>query len=159
MTARTSALPPEAHDPGRPATGWRLRLYIVIFEADTRTGRLFDLSLIALILASVAVVVLDSMTTVHARHQDLFYALEWFFTIVFTIEYIARLVCVRQPSRYARSAFGIIDLLAVMPTYLAVLVPGLEALIDVRVLRLLRLFRIFKLAAYVHEFGTLVSAL
>jgi len=159
MPATPTALPPEAQDPGRPSPGWRLRLYTVIFEADTRAGRTFDLTLIAFIIVSVAVVVLDSMTGVHARYQSLFQALEWFFTLVFTVEYIARLLCVRHPMRYARSGFGIIDLLAVLPTYLAVLVPGLESLIDVRVLRLLRLFRIFKLAAYVHEFGSLVSAL
>jgi voltage-gated potassium channel len=142
-----------------PPAGWRLRLYTIIFEADTRAGRLFDLVLVALILASVAVVVLDSMAAVHARHKDLLTALEWTFTLVFTVEYIARLACVRHPLRYARSAFGIIDLVAVLPTYLAIFVPGLHALIDVRVLRLLRLFRILKLGAYVHEFGMLGRAL
>jgi voltage-gated potassium channel len=144
---------------GRPATGWRLRMYIVIFEADTRAGRLFDLLLIALIIASVAVVVLDSIAGVHEKYAALFTPLEWAFTLAFSAEYIARLVCVRHPLRYARSAFGIIDLLAVLPTYLAVLVPGLHALLDVRVLRLLRLFRILKLAAYVAEFGALGGAL
>jgi voltage-gated potassium channel len=144
---------------GRPGSGWRLRLYTVIFEADTRAGRLFDLVLIAFILASVTVVVLDSMADVHAWHAGLLYALEWGFTLVFTIEYVARLVCVRRPLAYARSAYGIIDLLAVVPTYLAVLVPGLSAMMDVRVLRLLRMFRILKLATYVAEFGALAQAL
>jgi len=144
---------------GRPAAGWRLRMYTVIFEADTRAGRLFDLLLIAFILGSVAVVMLDSIAAVHEKHAALFLPLEWAFTLVFSAEYIARLVCVRHPLRYARSAFGIIDLLAVLPTYLAVLVPGMHALLDVRVLRLLRLFRILKLAAYVAEFGALGSAL
>lgn len=144
---------------GRPITGWRLRLYTIIFEEDTRAGRAFDLTLIACILASVAVVVLDSMSEVHARHAALLGALEWAFTLLFTAEYAARLLCVRHPGRYARSTFGIIDLLAVLPTYLAVLVPGLHALIDVRVLRLLRLFRILKLGAYVAEFGALGQAL
>jgi voltage-gated potassium channel len=156
-------LPPERPAPApaenSPADGWRLRLYTVIFEADTRAGRLFDLVLVGLILASVAVVMLDSMAAVHARHKALLTALEWTFTLVFTVEYIARLACVRHPLRYARSAFGIIDLVAVLPTYLAVFVPGLHALIDVRVLRLLRLFRILKLGAYVHEFGMLGRAL
>ncbi|MBX3621171.1 MAG: ion transporter [Rhizobacter sp.] len=147
------------HPYGRPLQGWRLRLYTVIFEADTRAGRLFDQWLIVLILASVAVVVLDSMTAVHARHADLLGVLEWSFTLLFTAEYLARLACVRHPLRYARSAFGLIDLLAVLPTYLAVLVPGLHALIDVRVLRLLRVFRIFKLGAYVAEYGALGRAL
>ncbi len=144
---------------GRPEAGWRLRLYTVIFEADTRAGRLFDLTLIWLIIASVAVVVLDSMASVHARHAQWLVALEWAFTVAFTLEYVARLICVRNPMRYARSGFGIIDLLAVLPTYLAFLVPGLHALLDVRVLRLLRLFRILKLAAYVEEFGALGGAL
>ena len=144
---------------GRPAAGWRQRLYIVIFEADTRAGRLFDLALIAVILASVVVVVLDSMATVHALHEDLFNVLEWAFTLVFTTEYIARLLCVRRPWRYARSGFGIIDLLALLPTYLAILVPGVHALIDVRVLRLLRIFRVLKMGAYVAEFGALGRAL
>jgi voltage-gated potassium channel len=144
---------------GRPESGWRLRVYTVIFEADTRAGRLFDLALIWVILASVAVVILDSMASVHARHAELLIALEWGFTIVFSVEYVARLACVRNPLRYARSGFGIIDLLAVLPTYLAFLVPGMHALLDVRVLRLLRLFRILKLVAYVEEFGALGGAL
>ena len=158
--ARTTPPPtPLTQQFGRPATGWRLRLYTVIFEADTRAGRLFDLGLVVLILTSAAVVVLDSIESINARHADLFHALEWAFTVLFSVEYLARLVCVRHPLRYARSVFGIIDLLAVLPTYLAVLVPGLHALIDVRVLRLLRLFRILKLAAYVAEFGALGRAL
>ena len=129
---------------GRPPAGWRMRLYTVIFEADTRAGRAFDLALIAFIVASVAVVVLDSVAVVHQRHGAWLKGLEWFFTLAFTVEYIARLLCVRHPLRYARSFFGIIDLLAILPTYLAMLVPGLHALIDVRLLRLLRLFRLLK---------------
>jgi voltage-gated potassium channel len=144
---------------GRPESGFRLRLYTVIFEADTPAGRFFDLALIALILASVAVVIMDSIASVHAQYADLFRALEWVFTAAFTAEYLARLACVRRPSRYARSVFGIIDLLALLPTYLAILVPGLYALIDVRVLRLLRIFRILKLTEYVAEYGALGQAL
>ena len=144
---------------GRPLGGWRLKLYTIIFEADTRAGRLFDLALIWLILASVGVVVLDSFEALHARWGTLLSALEWFFTLTFTLEYVARLACVRQPSRYARSVFGIIDLIAVLPTWLALFVPGLHALIDVRLLRLLRLFRILKLVEYVEEYGALGRAL
>jgi voltage-gated potassium channel len=139
--------------------GWRLRMYTVIFEADTRAGRLFDLVLVAAILSSVTVVILDSLAAVRAQHGQLLGALEWAFTLLFTAEYIARLVCVRHPLRYARSVLGVIDLLALLPTYLTVLVPGLHALIDVRLLRLLRLFRILKLGAYVAEFGLLGRAL
>ncbi len=159
MTKKPTPMQDAATEYGRPITGWRLRLYTIVFEADTRAGRAFDLTLIACIVASVAVVVLDSMSAVHDRHAALLGALEWTFTLLFTAEYVARLLCVRHPGRYARSVFGIIDLLAVLPTYLAVLVPGLHALIDVRVLRLLRLFRIFKLGAYVAEFGALGQAL
>ena len=140
---------------GRPDAGWRLRLYIIIFEADTRAGRAFDLTLLAFILTSVTVVMLDSVDSISARWGDLLTVLEWFFTITFTAEYILRLSCVRQPKRYARSLFGVIDLLAILPTYLAVFLPGLHTLVDVRMLRLLRVFRILKLGAYVKEFSEL----
>ena len=163
-------LPPALADPhaadaeaarryGRPLTGWRLRVYTIIFEADTRAGRLFDVVLLWVILASVAVVMLDSVDRIHAQWGWLFTTLEWGFTLLFTAEYLLRLACVRRPLRYARSAFGIIDLLAIAPTYLALLFPQLHALIDVRVLRLLRIFRILKLTAYVAEYGALGRAL
>jgi voltage-gated potassium channel len=154
----TTPLSQRAGEFGRPASGWRLRMYTIIFEADTRAGRLFDLTLIALILASVTVVVLDSMAGVHAKHAAVLNKLEWGFTIIFSVEYIARLACVRHPLRYAKSFYGIIDLIAVLPSYLAAMVPGLHALLDVRVLRLLRLFRLLKLAAYVAEYGALARA-
>lgn len=144
---------------GRPDTGWRLRLYTIIFEADTRAGRLFDLTLIWAILASVAVVVLDSVAPIRARFGPVFNVLEWGFTALFTAEYVARLLCVRHPLRYARSVFGVIDLLAVLPTWLALLMPELHALIDVRILRLLRIFRVLKLGAYVAEYRALGAAL
>ncbi len=144
---------------GRPVAGWRLRIYTIIFEADTPAGRNFDLALIAAVMASVAVVLLDSVASLSSRYGKLFDVLEVGFTLLFTIEYIARLVCVRHPLRYARSFFGVIDLLAVLPTYLALVFPGLHALIDVRVLRLLRAFRILKLGAYVAEYRALGMAL
>jgi voltage-gated potassium channel len=159
MPLPPSPIEPARRELGKPLAGWRLGLYTIIFEADTRAGRAFDLALIAMILASVAVVVLDSVAAVHQRHGPWLKGLEWFFTIAFTIEYIARLVCVRHPLRYARSVFGIIDLLAVLPAYLAVFVPEMHALIDVRLLRLLRIFRLLRLTAYVHEFGALYLAL
>ncbi|HEY2257438.1 MAG TPA: ion transporter, partial [Variovorax sp.] len=99
------------------------------------------------------------IASVHARLADPLQVLEWFFTFALTFEYLARLACVRHPARYASSTFGIIDLLALLPTYLAAFVPGLSALIDVRILRLLRVFRILKLTEYVAEFGALGSAL
>jgi voltage-gated potassium channel len=144
---------------GRPPGGWRLRLYTVIFEADTPAGRAFDLVLIWLIVSSVAVVMLDSFESLHARWGRVLTGIEWVFTVLFTIEYLGRLACVERPARYARSGLGIIDLLAVLPTWAALFFPGLHALIDVRLLRLLRLFRILKLAEYVEEFGALGRAL
>jgi len=134
---------------GKPQSGWRLQFYTVIFEADTRAGRRFDQVLIAVILTSVAVVVADSVHTINQQAHRVFTVLEWGFTLIFTLEYIARLACVRRPWRYVFSFYGVIDLLALLPTYLALLVPEVGALIDVRILRLLRVFRIFKLTAYV----------
>ena len=144
---------------GKPLDGWRLRLYTIIFEADTRAGRWFDKALIAVILVSVAVVMADSVHSVNLAYHQAFTWAEWFFTVVFTLEYLARLVCVRHPWRYALSFYGVIDLLALLPTYLALLVPEVGALIDVRVLRLLRVFRIFKLTAYVSEYQAIGLAL
>ena len=144
---------------GKPLDGWRLRVYTVIFEAETVAGRRFDVLLILAILVSVGVVMADSVQALSSHYKPLFSSLEWFFTVFFTLEYIARLVCVRRPLRYATSFFGVIDLLAVLPTYLALFFPELYALIDVRVLRLLRVFRVFKLAAYVDEYQSLAMAL
>ncbi len=144
---------------GKPLAGWRLRLYTVIFEADTRAGRLFDQCLIVAILVSVVAVIVDSVQGLADNYRSTFTALEWIFTILFTLEYLARLACVRHPWRYASSFFGIIDLLALLPTYVALLMPEVHALIDIRVLRLLRVFRIFKLTAYVSEYQSLARAL
>ena len=143
----------------RPSPGRRARLHEIIFEADTRAGRLFDLVLIWLILLSVATVILESVRGVRTRYGDLLYALEWFFTVLFTIEYMLRLLSVRRPLRYARSFFGIVDLLAIIPTYLSIFVPGSQYLLVIRILRLLRVFRLFKLSEYVAEADTLRLAL
>ncbi len=150
---------PPSSPPEKPLAGWRLRWYTIIFEADTRAGRLFDQILIGIILLSIAVVMADSVEAVNRGYGPVFSAIEWIFTLFFTAEYTARLVCTRRPLRYATSFFGIIDLLAVLPTYLALFIPGLHALIDVRVLRLLRVFRVFKLTAYVAEYQSLGRAL
>ncbi len=154
MASRTTA-----GELGKPLAGWRLRLYTIIFEADTRAGRLFDRGLVLLILCSIAAVMAGSVQVIAANYGAAFNLLEWLFTIAFTLEYLARLACVRHPWRYARSFYGVIDLLALLPTYLALLVPEAHALIDVRVLRLLRVFRIFKLTAYLVEFHSLGRAL
>ena len=144
---------------GKPERGWREQVYTVIFEAETRTGRAFDLVLIGAILMSVTVVVLSSVASVAERYGTWLTALEWFFTILFTLEYFARLSCLQHPVRYAKSFFGIIDLLAIVPTYIGLLLPGAHVLIDVRILRLLRMFRILKLTSYVHEYTVLGRAL
>jgi voltage-gated potassium channel len=150
--------PPEASF-GRPDRGWRLRAYTIIFEADTRAGRAFDVALIACIVASVVVVMLDSVAAIGERAGGVLGVLEWAFTLLFTVEYALRLSCVRRPLRYALSFYGVIDLLAILPTWLALLAPELHVLIDVRVLRLLRVFRLLKLGAYVSEYGALGRAL
>jgi voltage-gated potassium channel len=148
-----------ADDLGRPKGGWRLRLYRIIYESDTRAGRLFDTAIVAVILVSVAVVMADSVPAWHVRHRTVFEAVEWLFTALFTIEYMARLASVDRPLRYARSFFGIVDLIAVLPTYLALFLPELHSLIDVRILRLLRVFRIFRLTEYVAEYQVMGEAL
>ena len=144
--------------PTRPTT-LRGRVHEIIFESDTLAGRLFDLTLLVVILASVAVVVLESVAGVRARYGPELRALEWVFTALFTIEYVLRLATVRQPWRYARSAFGVIDLLAILPSYLSLLVPGAQSLLVVRLLRLLRVFRVLKLAEYLRESKVLAQAL
>ncbi|QNK70293.1 ion transporter [Variovorax sp. PAMC26660] len=142
----------------KPARGWRRKLFTVIFEADTPAGLWFDLALIAVIVTSVLVVILDSVQSIREQWRPVFNALEWVFTILFTLEYIARLSCVNKPLRYALSFYGVIDLLALLPTFLVALAPELAYLIDVRILRLLRVFRIFKLSRYSVEYRALVLA-
>lgn len=142
-----------------PPGGWRARVHEVIFGIDTPAGRTFDIVLVVAILLSILVVVLDSVPAIGGAHRELMYALEWFFTLLFTAEYLARLLTVRRPLRYALSFYGIIDLLSVLPTYVSLLVPGSEALLDIRILRLLRVFRIFKLTLYIEEYTRLAEAL
>ena len=139
--------------------GFRHRMFVVIFEADTRLGHWFDFTLIAAIILSVTVVMLDSIHAVRQQYGSSLSVLEWFFTVLFTLEYIARLACVKQPMKYARSFYGVVDLLAILPTYAAVLMPELHALVDLRLLRLLRMFRLLKLVSYVHEYSMLGQAL
>jgi voltage-gated potassium channel len=144
---------------GRPAGGWRLRIYRIIFESDTRAGRIFDLVLLLAIVASVVVVMLDSVEAMARGRRVLFDRVELAFTLLFTIEYVLRLCAVRRPIKYATSFFGIVDLLAILPTYLAIFFPEASALINIRVLRLMRVFRILKLTAYVDEYRALGHAL
>lgn len=150
---------PEVVRFGRPPTGWRRTLFKIIFESDTRAGRAFDIALVLVILSSVLVVFLDSVDRLTLRYGSTFDVLEWMFTALFTVEYVARIVSVERPLRYATSFFGIVDLLSVLPTYLAFVSPELHALIDIRMLRMLRLFRILKLTAYLTEMRVLGEAL
>jgi voltage-gated potassium channel len=135
------------------------RMYTLIFTNETSAGRLFDKTLIALILLSLVVVVLDSIDHIARSFHAWLFVLEWMFTVVFSLEYVARLYCAKNRRGYATSFFGVIDLLAVLPTYLALFFPELHLLIDVRVLRLIRIFRVFKLTAYMQEYAHLANAL
>jgi voltage-gated potassium channel len=152
------------YPPVEPATsrGWRARWFHIIFGHGDAPGRLFDVVLIIAILASVIVTVLDTVADLRARFAYAFYLLEWVFTVAFTIEYIMRLLVVARPRRYALSFFGIIDLLAVLPTYLSLLFIGSQYLLVIRAVRILRIFRVLKLTRYVGEaemlWATLVRA-
>jgi voltage-gated potassium channel len=143
----------------QPDRKWQIILYEIIFEADTKSGKFFDVLLIVAILASVLAVLLDSVEPIRKDYGDILYTLEWFFTVLFTVEYILRLACVRRPLQYANSFFGIVDLLAILPTYLSLLFPGSQYLLVIRMLRVLRIFRVFKLVQYIGEAKTLMLAL
>ena len=140
-------------------SGWRLRLQEIIFEAETPTGKLFDILLIASISVSVVVVMLDSVSAFQERYGILLEIAEWSFTILFSVEYILRLICVGRPLGYATSLFGMVDLLAILPTYLSLLLPGTHYLVVIRVLRVLRIFRVLKLVQYVGESRLLIQAM
>jgi len=137
----------------------RQRTYAIIFGHDTRAGRLFDVLLIIAILASVLAIMLESVASIRAEYGGVLQGVEWFFTVLFTVEYVTRLWCVGRPLTYAKSPLGVIDLLAVLPTYVSILFPGGQVLTVVRILRVLRVFRILKLANYVGEAGILIRAL
>jgi len=132
-------------------TSFRKRLYIVVFEADTRAGRLFDVALIWFILASVVSVMLGSVAAIAVKYGDILHSLEWFFTAVFSLEFILRMWCADRPLKYATSFFGIVDVLAIMPTYISLFVPGSQYLLVIRILRVLRIFRVLKLVQFIAE--------
>ncbi|WP_338766699.1 ion transporter [Massilia sp. METH4] len=161
--SKAPAPPEQSADPnqrfGKPEGGWREELYEVIFESHTRKGQIFDLVLIGAIVLSVVTVVLTSIESVAKSYGHWLFISEWIFTFLFTVEYIGRLLCVRRPDRYARSFFGIIDLMSVVPSYVSLFIPGSHVLLDVRILRLLRIFRILKLTQYIQEYGMLGNAL
>ena len=148
---------PESY--GKPPPGPRRHMFDIIFEADTPAGRRFDIALVFAIMLSILVVVLDSVPGLHREYGDILNVLEWSFTTLFSLEYLARVICVQRPWRYISGFYGVIDLLAVLPTYFSLLVPGSELLLDIRILRLLRVFRIFKLTLYIEEYTRLGEAL
>jgi voltage-gated potassium channel len=143
----------------RPETRWQNRLHEIVFEAETTAGKTFDLIVISMIILSVLVVVLESVKGIRENYGEILFRVEWFFTIVFTIEYILRIVSVRKPLRYALSFYGLIDLMAILPTYISLLLPGTQYLLTIRILRLLRIFRILKLTEYISEAKVISSAL
>jgi voltage-gated potassium channel len=138
---------------------WKQRLYKVIFESDTKAGRTFDIVLLICIFASVLIVMLESVQSLQQEIHEILLAAEWFFTIIFTIEYILRMWVVPQRKQYTRSFLGIIDLLSILPTYINFFIPGSQSLMVIRSIRLLRVFRIFKLSRYLGEGYNLMLAL
>lgn len=138
---------------------YQSRAHEIVFEADTPAGRFFDVALIVTILASVVVVMLDSVQSLSQAYGPVFHVLEWALTIIFTLEYLLRLSCVGKPLRYARSVLGIVDLLAILPTYISLVYPGGHYLLVVRLLRVLRIFRVLKVAHYIGEADLLMDAL
>jgi voltage-gated potassium channel len=146
-------------NPPQKRASWRTRTNEVIFGADTPAGKAFDLVLIVAIISSLAVVMLDSVKSVNAEYGPQLRFAEWTFTLLFSIEYAVRLSCVDRPAKYARSFFGIVDLLAILPTYVSLFVPGAQALLVIRTLRILRVFRVLELGSYVSESEQLARAL
>lgn len=134
-------------------------MHVVIFEADTPAGKAFDVALLVAILLSVLVVILESVSEFHASYGGLLFLAEWLFTALFTIEYGLRIACVRRPGGYIFSFFGAVDLLAILPTFLSIFIPGAQSLLVIRALRLLRVFRIFKLARFLSEADALRQTL
>jgi voltage-gated potassium channel len=159
MCATSWSRKPQATPPNRSPVAWRARLHEVIFEADTPEGKWFDVLLLIVIGLSVLAVCLESVHDLRSRYGFELRIAEWVFTISFTVEYIARLIAVRRPARYAVSFYGLVDLLAILPTYLSVLIPGAQSLLVIRALRLLRVFRILKLTHFLGEARLLGAAI
>jgi voltage-gated potassium channel len=140
-------------------TGTKLKFYEIIFESDTTAGKAFDVGLLISIVLSVIVVMLESVQSIKAQWGEYFLIAEWFFTILFTLEYTGRLWVVLNKRKFIFSFFGIVDLLSILPTYLMLFLPGVQSLLVIRSLRLLRIFRIFKLTRFVGESQNLTLAL
>lgn len=147
------------YNDGDTLSPWRESLNIIIFGAETRMGRAFDIVLSICIIMSVLVVMLESVESIHKRYTEALFIAEWLFTGLFTIEYGVRLICVRRPWLYMKSFFGLVDLLSILPAYLVLLISNAQGLLAIRILRLLRIFRIFKLSEYMAEGQLMLSAL
>jgi voltage-gated potassium channel len=144
--------------PTDPAQSWRRRLHETIYESNTTAGKTFDIVLLVCIIGSIIVVSLDSVEVYQNKFGEVFYILEWIFTSLFTVEYILRLICIRRPLKYVFSLLGLIDLLAIIPSYLSIFFAGAQSLLVLRALRLLRVFRIFKLTHFLTEMEFLKTA-
>jgi voltage-gated potassium channel len=131
--------------------GWKSRLFTIIFESDTPAGKMFDVALLAMILLSLLVVMVQSIPSIEARYGPEIHTIEWAITILFTIEYVLRLLCVKKPIKYVTSFYGLIDLIAILPTFLSLFLPQTKYLLVIRALRLMRVFRIFKMTHFVKE--------
>lgn len=140
-------------------TPWRYHLYRIIYEADTPAGKWFDIVLICSILLSVASIILNSVTDISARYGDYLHWVEWFFTMLFTLEYVLRIICIDRPSRYIFSFYGVVDLVSILPTYLSLIFTGLDSFHAIRILRILRIFRVLKLAQYLIQINILMTAI
>ena len=140
-------------------SSFRQNIKAIIFGTDTRAGKLFDEILILTIILSIITVLLESVTEYRQQYGQILNSAEWFFTIIFTMEYFLRMYCIRIPTSYVFSFYGIIDLLAIIPTYISILLPGSQALSVIRILRVLRIFRILKLFQYMGEVNHLSKAL
>ncbi len=140
-------------------SSWRNKLHEIIYEADTPTGKLFDIVLLFVILFSITLVMLESIGSLNERYYWEFYTAEWIITILFTIEYILRIVSIKKPFKYIFSFYGVVDLLSTLPTYIAFIGGGHNLLFAVRALRLLRVFRILKITRYIGESNKLIKAL
>lgn len=138
---------------------WRQKLYEIVFESDTPAGRAFDIVLLWAVVISVAAVCLDSVVAVREQYGDWLRILEWTFTLLFTLEYSARILSARNRWQYVFSFYGLVDLLSTIPTYLSIFIPGAHSFLVVRILRLMRVFRILKLGNYTDEANYLVAAL
>jgi len=161
--AKSDETPPQHSRTGarveRTRAGWRQRVRHIIFDHDTPASRAFDIGLLAFIALSVLLVMFETVEEIEARYDTLLFVLEWIITILFTIEYVARLVTVDDPKRYARSFFGIVDLMSILPVYLSLIVPGAQSLLVIRSLRLARVFRVLKMVRFINEADFLVRAI